>query len=105
MSLEEMRARRARSDRKCDCGCGEYTFIAVKTNSRTGLVLGQPCPYLPGHKGASLLAVTRGRSKPGSWPEPSDPAAVDAALSYRGYRRTVPARGLPVSVLSPSGQR
>ena len=40
------------SDRLCECGCGEFTFIAKSDSSGLGGVKrGQPCRYLPKHFG------------------------------------------------------
>jgi hypothetical protein len=36
------------SDRKCDCGCGEFTNIAL-TNKRDGTLAGQPYRFVRGH--------------------------------------------------------
>lgn len=37
------------SDHTCECGCGEKTPIAKRTDTRYGMVKGQPLRFLPGH--------------------------------------------------------
>jgi hypothetical protein len=33
----------------CECGCGDYTNIAFKTNSKRGWIKGQPLRFINGH--------------------------------------------------------
>jgi HNH endonuclease len=33
----------------CECGCGEYTKMAIKTNSKRGWIKGQPLRFINGH--------------------------------------------------------
>jgi HNH endonuclease len=37
------------SDQLCACGCGQTTWLATKTDPRSGAVKGQPRRYLKGH--------------------------------------------------------
>jgi len=47
------------SNQLCACGCGEYTDIVEKTDSRRGQVKGQPMKYRPNHSPTSA-ALRRG---------------------------------------------
>lgn len=38
-----------RSDKLCECGCGEKTFLASQDASKTGAVKRQPLRFLPNH--------------------------------------------------------
>lgn len=33
----------------CECGCGEYTKMAIKTNAKRGWIKGQPLRFINGH--------------------------------------------------------
>ena len=41
------------SDKLCECGCGEFTYIATRSDSRRSQVKGQPMRYLPAHSSAT----------------------------------------------------
>lgn len=45
-----------KSDRLCECGCGEYTGVAIKTNTKLGIKKGDPLRFLPNHNTAHLRA-------------------------------------------------
>lgn len=38
-----------RSDRLCECGCGQFTYISPKTRADRGWVKGEPRRFLAGH--------------------------------------------------------
>lgn len=38
----------------CQCGCGEATKVAVKSDIRTGAVKGEPLRYVRGHSGGQV---------------------------------------------------
>ncbi len=42
-------AKNGTEQKLCECGCGEPTPLAKKTNTAAGLVIGQPVRFLPGH--------------------------------------------------------
>lgn len=43
-----------KSDNLCECGCGEYTGVAIKTNNKLGIKKGDPLRFLPNHNTAHL---------------------------------------------------
>lgn len=46
---EQAKQPRQRGDKLCACGCGEFTYLADKTDHGSGRVKGQPAMYLKGH--------------------------------------------------------
>lgn len=62
----------------CECGCGEPTRIATRTESRMGWVKGQPVRYRPGHhtRRRTVSAETRARIA----------AAMRGSASQPGWR-------------------
>jgi hypothetical protein len=65
----------------CECGCGQKTQLAAKTDSRYGRVKGQPMRFLNGHNSA----VTRAR--PGGRPRCGDCGYITAECSCRPVTR------------------
>jgi hypothetical protein len=47
----------------CECGCGQKTQLAAKTDSRYGRVKGQPMRFLNGHNSAVTRARPGGRAR------------------------------------------
>jgi len=45
---------RIQSDKLCECGCGQYTFIARHAVKKRGVVAGGPMKFLRGHGDAPL---------------------------------------------------
>ena len=54
------------SDRLCECGCGEFTNIAVATETKWGYVKGQPHRFKAGHR-MRMRPVQRYRRRSGAW--------------------------------------
>ena len=43
----------------CECGCGEPTKIAKKTNTRDGYIKGEPARYIKGHNSNPMCVYYR----------------------------------------------
>lgn len=54
------------SDHRCECGCGEFTNIAVATATKWGYVKGQPHRFKAGHR-MRMRSVQRYRRRSGAW--------------------------------------
>ena len=48
---------REQSTRRCECGCGEFTLLMPRNNTRHGWVKGQPFRFVRGHQGRVKLAM------------------------------------------------
>lgn len=52
------RRRKIRSTRLCECGCGEYTYVAMVTDRAKGWVKGQGKRFLQGHHAGGVPLLT-----------------------------------------------
>jgi hypothetical protein len=76
----------------CECGCGQRTDVATRTDRRWGQVKGQPLRFIAGH---NLRCIAR---------EPADPAPAEAGPDVRRCRRC-PYPLVPVRTAGQAGWR
>lgn len=53
------------SDHLCECGCGEFTLIAVRTHTRMGIRKGEPLRFVKGHSGGRGAFIGSGANPTG----------------------------------------
>lgn len=69
----------------CQCGCGQKTTLAKRTDSRKGLVQGEPCKFLPNHQRRHLAVIDRFWSKVAVNPDSGKCWEWQAGITQIGY--------------------
>lgn len=86
------------SDHLCECGCGEFTYLATKNFAPRGWVMGEPLRFLMGHATRHRAQLRRERCPEGS---PSDRVCACGCGERTPFdrnarpRRFVPGHRLP----------